>query len=41
VLTAPTIFTACSIPAGIQTARSGGAAQAPSGVETVTTPSAA
>ena len=38
VLTAPTMVTACSTPAGIHTARSGGAAQAPCGVETLTTP---
>ncbi len=38
VETAPTMRTEWGTPAGIHTARSGGAAQAPCGVETTATP---
>ena len=41
VLTEPTILTACGTVGGVQTARSGGATQAPCGVLTTTTPLAA
>ncbi len=41
VLTAPTMRTECGVPPGIQTALSGGATQAPSGVLTAITPRAA
>ena len=41
VWTAPTMRTEWGVPAGIHTARSGGATHAPSGVLTATTPLAA